>query len=154
MKVKIKKLHENAVIPSYANSSDAGMDMTAVTVQISKDGMYVEYGTGIAVEIPEGYVGLLFPRSSISKTSLVLANHVGVVDSGYRGEIKFRFKDTKMKTRVMYGIEQFHCGDTAYEVGERIGQLMIIPYPKIQFEEVEELETADRGDAGFGSTGK
>lgn len=154
MKVKIKKLHENAVIPSYANSSDAGMDMTAVTVQISKDGMYVEYGTGIAVEIPEGYVGLLFPRSSISKTSLVLANHVGVVDSGYRGEIKFRFKDTKMKTRVMYGIEQFHCGETAYEVGERIGQLMIIPYPKIQFEEVEELETADRGDAGFGSTGK
>lgn len=154
MKVKIKKLHENAVIPSYANSSDAGMDMTAVTVQISKDGMYVEYGTGIAVEIPEGYVGLLFPRSSISKTSLVLANHVGVVDSGYRGEIKFRFKDTKMKTKVMYGIEQFHCGETAYEVGERIGQLMIIPYPKIQFEEVEELETADRGDAGFGSTGK
>lgn len=154
MKVKIKKLREDAVIPSYATSGDAGMDMVATSAEISKDGLYVEYGTGISVEIPEGYVGLLFPRSSISKTSLVLANHVGVVDSGYRGEIKFRFKDTKMKSRIMYGIEQYYCSEYAYEVGNKIGQLMIIPYPKIEFEEVEELVVTSRGEGGFGSTGK
>ena len=154
MKVKIKKLHKNAVIPKYSNVGDAGMDMTAVTADISRDGLYVEYGTGIAVEIPEGYVGLIFPRSSLSKTSLILSNHVGVVDSGYRGEIKFRFKDTKMKTRIVYGIDQYFCSDTVYKVGDRIGQLMIIPYPKIEFEEVEELDSTNRGEGGFGSTGK
>ena len=92
MKIKIKKLHPEAIIPSYATQGDAGMDMTAITAQIDKSGLFIEYGTGLAVEIPEGYVGLLFPRSSLSKTSLVLANHVGVIDSGYRGEIKFRIK--------------------------------------------------------------
>jgi dUTP pyrophosphatase len=130
------------------------MDMTAVTAEISADGLYVEYGTGIAVEIPEGYVGLIFPRSSLSKTSLILSNHVGVVDSGYRGEIKFRFKDTRMRSRIEYGIDQYFCSDTVYKVGDRIGQLMIIPYPKIEFEEVEELDSTNRGEGGFGSTGK
>jgi dUTP pyrophosphatase len=154
MKVKIKKLHKNAVIPKYSNVGDAGMDMTAVTADISRDGLYVEYGTGIAVEIPEGYVGLIFPRSSLSKTSLILSNHVGVVDSGYRGEIKFRFKDTRMRSRIEYGIDQYFCSDTVYKVGDRIGQLMIIPYPKIEFEEVEELDSTNRGEGGFGSTGK
>ena len=154
MKVKIKKLHKNAVIPKYSNVGDAGMDMTAVTAEISADGLYVEYGTGIAVEIPEGYVGLIFPRSSLSKTSLILSNHVGVVDSGYRGEIKFRFKDTRMRSRIEYGIDQYFCSDTVYKVGDRIGQLMIIPYHKIEFEEVEELDSTNRGEGGFGSTGK
>jgi dUTP pyrophosphatase len=154
MKVKIKKLHKNAVIPKYSNVGDAGMDMTAVTAEISADGLYVEYGTGIAVEIPERYVGLIFPRSSLSKTSLILSNHVGVVDSGYRGEIKFRFKDTRMRSRIEYGIDQYFCSDTVYKVGDRIGQLMIIPYPKIEFEEVEELDSTNRGEGGFGSTGK
>jgi dUTP pyrophosphatase len=93
MEVKIKKLHPDATIPAYSKSGDAGMDMVATSAQISEDGLYIEYGTGLSIEIPDGYVGLLFARSSISKTPLVLANHVGVVDSGYRGEIKFRFKD-------------------------------------------------------------
>jgi len=154
MKVKIKKLHENAVIPKYSNPGDAGMDMTAVSAEISPDGLYIEYGTGIAVEIPEGYVGLIFPRSSLSKTSLILSNHVGVVDSGYRGEIKFRFKDAKMTSRLQYGIDQYYCRDTVYKVGDRIGQLMILPYPSIEFEEVSELADAERGVGGFGSTGK
>ena len=154
MKVKIKKLHETAVIPKYSNPGDAGMDMTAVSAQISEDGLYIEYGTGIAVEIPEGYVGLLFPRSSLSKTSLILSNHVGVVDSGYRGEIKFRFKDTKMTSRLQYGIDQYYCSDTVYKVGDRIGQLMILPYPKIEFEEIDELTSTERGTGGYGSTGK
>ena len=99
MQVKIKKLHPKAVIPNYSKPGDAGMDLVITSI-IKENTLDVSYGFGIAVEIPEGHVGLLFPRSSVSKTSLVLANHVGVVDSGYRGEIRFRFKDNSSKTDV------------------------------------------------------
>lgn len=176
MKVKIKKLHVDAVVPSYAKPGDAGMDLTATTSEIDKSGLYIEYGIGIAVEIPEGYVGLLFPRSSLSKTSLVLANHVGVVDSGYRGEIKFRFKELNMSRKqidadILKTLQEdrarkklplltgpteneiWYASESSYEVGERIGQLMIVPYPQIQFEEVEELSSTERGAGGYGSTG-
>jgi dUTP pyrophosphatase len=150
MKVNIKKIHPDAIIPSYATAGDAGMDLTAVSKEYSGDGFYIEYGTGLAIEIPTGYVGLLFARSSISKTSMVLANHVGVIDSGYRGEIKFRFKDfTKSKLsgrEVPFG--------TVYNVGDRIGQLMILPYPQIELVEVSDLTDSDRAAGGFGSTGK
>lgn len=151
MEVKIKKLHPDAIIPAYSKSGDAGMDMVAVTADISADGLYIEYGTGLAIEIPDGYVGLLFARSSISKTPLILANHVGVVDSGYRGEIKFRFKDLLMSQNEngeLFGSE------LAYEVGNKIGQIMILPYPQIEFVESEELSDTSRGEGGFGSTGK
>ena len=154
MQVLIKKLHRDAVIPSYAKAGDAGMDMVAISATIAENGEYVEYGTGIAVEIPEGHVGLIFARSSISKTSLILANHVGVVDSGYRGEIKFRFKDTEMRYTYAGVRKNFYCGETAYEVGDKIGQLVILPYPQIQWSETDELSDTNRGDGGFGSTGK
>jgi dUTP pyrophosphatase len=155
MQVRIKKLHPDAVIPSYSSAGDAGMDMVAISAEIAADGSYIEYGTGIAVEIPKGYVGLIFARSSISKTSLILANHVGVVDSGYRGEIKFRFKDTKMTKTMRMGRQwKWFAGETAYEVGNKIGQLMILPYPQIEFVEVDELSDSERGEGGFGSTGK
>lgn len=150
MQVRVKKLHPDAVIPSYANAGDAGMDMVAISSKISDDGLYVEYGTGIAVEIPAGYVGLLFARSSISKTTMVLANHVGVIDSGYRGEIKFRFKDLG----ISLDQEKWYCDETAYEVGHKIGQLMILPIPTIELTEVTQLDDTDRGSGGFGSTGK
>jgi len=152
MQVLIKKLHPNAVIPSYAKAGDAGMDMVAISATIAENGEYVEYGTGISVEIPEGHVGLIFARSSISKTSLILSNHVGVVDSGYRGEIKFRFKDTEMQYNAYSEI--YYCGETAYEVGDKIGQLVILPYPQIEWSETDELSDSNRGDGGFGSTGK
>jgi dUTP pyrophosphatase len=151
MEVKIKKLHPDAIIPAYSKSGDAGMDMVATSAQISEDGLYIEYGTGLSIEIPDGYVGLLFARSSISKTPLVLANHVGVVDSGYRGEIKFRFKDlliNQNENGELFGSE------LAYEVGNKIGQIMILPYPQIEFVESEELSDTSRGEGGFGSTGK
>ena len=114
MKLKIKRLHRDAVIPSYAKPGDAGLDLVATTYSISEDGLYIEYGTGIAVEIPEGHVGLIFPRSSISKTSMILSNHVGVIDSGYRGEIRFRFKDLHLETyefedkilKILQGLRQ------------------------------------------------
>jgi dUTP pyrophosphatase len=139
MKVKIKKLDERATIPSYAKNGDAGMDLRAIRFQRDSDGNYVYY-TGLAFEIPEGYVGLLFPRSSISKTSHFLRNSVGVVDSGYRGEIMFKFG---------YG-----SNIKSYRVGERVGQLIIMPYPSIEFEEVDNLSDTERGEDGFGSTGQ
>jgi dUTP pyrophosphatase len=142
MKLKIKKLHENAVIPSYAHSTDAGLDLTAVEVNNSSMNNFIEYDTGLSIEIPEGHVGLLFARSSVSKTSLVLANSVGVIDSGYRGSVKVRFK------HVENGFVK------PYSVGERVAQLIILPYPKVEIEEVKDLSDSDRGQGGFGSTGE
>ena len=95
MKVKFKKLVKTAVVPAYAKVGDAGLDMVATKHSINPDHNFIQYHTGIAVEIPEGHVGLLFPRSSISKTDLRLANGVGVIDSGYRGEVVFRYKFKK-----------------------------------------------------------
>ena len=142
MQVKIKKLHVDAVIPAYSKPGDAGMDLTAVTATQDQYGNVV-YGTGLAVEIPAGYVGLIFPRSSNSKTDLYLTNHVGVVDSGYRGEIMFKF-------RPVNGL----LNAKVFQVGDRVGQLIILPYPSIEFDEVDELTNSERGDGGFGSTGK
>jgi dUTP pyrophosphatase len=138
MQVKIKKLHPQAVIPSYSKAGDAGMDLTITSI-ISDNKLDVSYGFGIAVEIPQGFVGLVFPRSSIRKTDLVLSNSVGVIDSGYRGELQATFKKN---------------GLNKYEVGDRGAQIMIVPYPQIEFEEVEELSNTERGEGGFGSTGK
>jgi len=139
MIVRFKKLSKKAVTPQYAKLGDAGMDMVATS--LVKGEVYYEYGTDIAVEIPEGHVGLLFPRSSISKTKQILANHVGVVDSGYRGEIKFRFKKLAWDNGEVYN------------VGDKIGQLIIMPYPTILLKEVSDLSETQRGDTGFGSSG-
>ena len=138
MKVKIKKLHEDAVVPKYAKPGDAGLDLTCISEEWNDDNTMVTYDTGLAVEIPKGYVGLLFSRSSVSKTSLVLSNCVGVIDSGYRGSImlKYRYIEEGM----------------VYEIGERVGQLLILPYPEVEFEEVKELSNTERGEGGFGST--
>lgn len=147
LKVKIKKTHPSAEIPSYAKPGDAGMDITAISKSKDKMGN-VCYGTGLAFEIPEGHVMLLFSRSSICKTDLLLTNAVGVVDSGYRGEISLKFLNAS-RNNIYLG----EAG-TSYEVGDRIGQAIILPYPEIQFEEVEELTETERGTAGYGSTGK
>jgi dUTP pyrophosphatase len=145
MQVRFKRLSEKAVIPTYAKPGDAGMDITAIAAIMNNRYNYFEYYTGIAVEIPEGYVGLLFPRSSVSNTNLSLANCVGVVDSGYRGEITFRYKfPADMTLATMQ----------RYREGDRVGQLIILPYPKIELVEVDELNSSDRGDGGYGSTGK
>lgn len=143
MEVKIKKLDKRAVIPSYAHDGDAGLDMTAISFEYDVDHGYWHYKTGIAMEIPEGYVGLLFPRSSNRKTNAYLCNHVGIIDSGYRGDIGFSFKN---RTAV--------DNKAPYKVGDKIGQLIIIPYPKIDIVEVDELSSTERGEGGFGSTGK
>lgn len=144
--VKIKKLHSNAVIPSYAKPGDAGMDLVATEIKWPKDNAnYIQYNTGLAIEIPEGYVGLIFPRSSNSGYDLQLCNAVGVIDSGYRGEICLRYRVVLLPT-----------GDKPrfYEVGDRVGQLMIVPYPLINFIETSMLSETDRGQGGFGSSGR
>lgn len=140
MKVKIKKLIEEAVIPSYSRNGDAGLDLTATSFALEND-CYV-YGTGIAIEIPEGYVGLIYPRSSLSKHDLMLSNHVGVIDSNYRGELILKFKKTK-EGRF----------NKLYLVGDRIGQLIIVSYPKIELCLVNELTSSNRNNDGFGSSG-
>lgn len=143
MKIKVKKLVSHAIIPEYANPGDAGMDLYATDYGESEDGLYLEYGTGLAFEIPKGYVGLIFPRSSISKTPLSLANSVGIIDSGYRGEISFRFK------RIIEDREHLE-----YQAGDRIGQLMVIPIPRLELEETtNDLSETVRGIGGYGSSG-
>lgn len=140
MIVKFKKLSPNAVTPTYSKNGDAGMDLTITSV-ISETDIDITYGFGIGMEIPAGFVGLVFPRSSVRKYDLSLTNCVGVIDSGYRGEIQATFKKT-------------HKGERKYNVGDRAAQIMLLAYPKIDFIETDVLNETDRGDGGFGSTGK
>ena len=142
MEVKIKKLVENAIIPSYAKAGDAGMDLTAVSYQYDTNTGNHVYGTGLAIEIPKGYVGLLFPRSSNRKTVAYMTNHVGVIDSGYRGEIMITYKN-----------RDYDYHKPPYKEGDRVAQLIIMPYPEIQLVEVDELSETERGEGGHGSTG-
>ena len=160
MKVKIKKLNPNAVIPSYAHDGDAGMDLTAVSKSEDEYGNIV-YGTGLAFEIPKGCVGLLFPRSSNAKKDLALSNAVGVLDSTYRGEVTFKFKRQLKIVEKEISIDAYSRiverdfdEYASYECGDRIGQIIIFPYPTIEFEEVDELSETERGEGGYGSTGK
>jgi dUTP pyrophosphatase len=138
MKINIKRLHENATIPFYAKESDAGMDLVITDIKGETE-WDISYGFGISMEIPDGFMGLVFPRSSIRKTDLILSNSVGVIDAGYRGEIQATFKKT---------------GGAVYKIGDRGAQLIIIPHPIIEWDEVNELNNTERGEGGFGSTGK
>ncbi len=139
MKIRVKKLCSEAVIPSYAKEGDAGLDLVA-TSHDSEPG-YESYGTGLAIEIPKGFLGFVLPRSSVTKMDLMLKNSVGLIDSGYRGEVMLRFQrlDDEVYT---------------YDIGDKIGQLVILPYPHIELEEAQELTSTDRGAGGYGSTGK
>ena len=137
MRIRVKKVHPDAVMPQYAHFGDAAVDLVA-TRKWEDDYGNVCYGTGLAMEIPHYHVGLLFPRSSVSKINLRLCNAVGVIDPGYRGEIMLKFDKN---------------GGKEYEVGDRVGQLMLVPIPSIQFVQVANLPQSDRGLGGFGSSG-
>ena len=136
MKIKIKKLHPDAVIPKYAHQGDAGMDVFAISKK--ETDKFIEYGTGLAFEVPEGYVMLIFARSSVTNKDLMLKNSVGVLDSGYRGELVMRFNK---------------IGDEEYTIGDKIGQIFVLPFPTVEFQESETLSESSRGKGGFGSTG-
>ena len=146
--VKIMKLVEEAVIPQYSLEGDAGLDLTATFRSYDEFGNMV-YHTGIAIEIPKGYVGLLFQRSSVSKKQQFLTNAVGVIDSNYRGEIMLKFKPT---VQAHNKVESLF--NEMYEVGEKIGQLIILPYPSVNFILSDNLSDTVRGSNGFGSTDK
>lgn len=145
MVIKFKKLHELAELPTHAHQGDAGVDLKAVEIQTDGFGNLV-YKFGIAVEIPEGNVGLLFPRSSIHKKSQFLTNSVGVIDSGYRGEIMAKFKPS----------DSYINGEPEedYKEEDKVAQLLIIPVRTLQTEWVEQLSDSPRGESGYGSTGK
>lgn len=137
--VKFKKLHPNAKAPYQGTLGSAGFDLTAVSRE-EINGYLTKYDTGLAVEIPEGYVGLVFPRSSVYKTDTMLTNCVGVIDSDYRGSI----------TAVFAG----RNAEREYKVGDRIMQMLIMPVPEVRYIEAEELTETERGAGGYGSTGK
>lgn len=147
MIVKIKRLNEKAVLPTKANITDAGLDLTCTDIssEVGEDGvMSLVYHTGIAIEIPENHVGLLFPRSSISKKSLTLTNCVGVIDSGYRGEVMAKFKINLVTNAIPMA--------SVYKPEERFAQLIIMPIPQVELEWSEELTESERGEGGYGSS--
>lgn len=156
MEVHFKKLTVGAKTPTKAHPSDAGYDLTATSLTYDLYGNAV-YGTGIAVELPPGYVGLVFPRSSIADIDLALTNAVGVIDSGYRGEIKAKFKPA-LRFTADYDYGQDCCVPSQpvsiYKPGDRIAQLVIMRLPWVEFKEVKSLAPSDRGAGGYGSTGK
>lgn len=139
MIVNFKKLDENAKAPYRGSLGAAGFDLFATSKE-QIDYYHTRYGTGLAIEIPAGYVGLVFPRSSCYKSGMLLSNCVGVIDSDYRGEISAVFLGTHK--------------EISYEVGDRICQLIIMPYPTIEFCETDVLSDTQRGSGGYGSTGK
>lgn len=162
IEVRTKKLCAEAVLPKRQHPTDAGCDLVAVSKRYDEMGNTV-YGTGIAMEIPEGYVGLIFPRSSIANYHLTLSNGVGVIDSNYRGEITLNFRPMCIQatwwSKLMARICRRHIKAVAdhsveYKVGERIGQIIILPYPNVEFYEWPFLSETDRGTGGYGSTGK
>lgn len=138
MLVNFKKINEDAVLPFRNHEHDAGLDITAIDFEYDSDTDIVTYKTGFAVEIPEGHCGLIFPRSSVYKKSLSLSNSIGLIDSNYRGEVLIKYR---------------RLGPKMYINGERVAQLVIIPYPKVTAQWSEELSVTDRGDGGHGSTG-
>ncbi len=143
VKVNLKKLNRNAIIPTRGSVSSAGYDLYAClenSVEI-KPGETVKIPTGLAIEVPEGYVGLIFARSGLSiNKNIAPANKVGVCDSDYRGEYIVALKND---------------GDSTYIVKnkDRVAQLVVVPFLDVEFKEVENLTETKRGENGFGSTG-
>lgn len=141
MKLKVKRLSLDAKLPSKANPGDAGWDLTAVSERYDIEGKYFEYDLGLSFEIEPGYVGLIFPRSSVTNKDLTLGNAVGVLDSSYRGKVTARFKPLEK------------IGLRKYKAGDKVAQLVIIPLPEVELEEVSELSNTERGSGGYGSSG-
>lgn len=144
MEVKFKRLSEKAVAPTRAHKEDAGFDLTCsrITTELNECGqLLLVYHTDLALEIPDGYFGLVVPRSSIAKKSIRQTNSVGIIDSNYRGEVVVKMQTT---TDVVPAI---------FKEGERFAQLLILPVLDVEFTESEELSKTDREDGGFGSTG-
>ncbi len=140
--MKIKKLCENATVPTYGSKCAAGADLYSCEAVTVRAGETALVHTGIAMAIPEGYVGLIYARSGLAtKRGLAPANKVGVIDSDYRGEI-------------MVALHNHGAAEQTVELGERIAQIVFTPYSAASFDVVDELDETERQDGGFGSTGR
>lgn len=148
MNIKFKKIDKDVKTPFRASDGAACFDLYAHTMKYDRN--YIEYDTGVCFEIPENYVGLVFPRSSISKlpSSVFLRNHVGVIDSDYRGSIKLRYSSEGFVHFVSTKGQDYNL----YRVGDAVGQIMFLPIPEIELQESDELSDTNRGSGGFGST--
>ena len=143
MLIKIKKLDDMAVVPSYAKPGDACCDVTAICYEYDAEHDLHVYRTGLAFEIPEGYCLKIYPRSSNTKTECYIPNSVGILDSGYRGELLVKYKNRDKSDKSI-----------PYDVGDRVAQIQVMPYPVMEFDVVDELSETERGACGFGHTGK
>jgi len=168
MEIRYKKLREDAHAPYKKFDIDAGFDLTAVWKE--ETDKYTVYGTGLAFEIPAGYVGLMFPRSSVTNEDLMLKNAVGVVDATYRGEIMCRFihavhemfeNENDMddlgdyyKDGKAINLKMLNRHMDEYEVGDRVCQMVFMELPKVNLIEAKELSDTERGTDGYGSSGK
>ena len=139
MKIRYRLLAEFAEPPRKGTDGAAGFDLTCSRIDYGTRQMVCH--TDVAFEIPEGYFGLLLPRSSVSRTQLRLANSAGVIDSDYRGEVSFVF-DTPF------------VGPSPYQPGDRVGQILILPCPPVELVQSDTLSDTERGAGGYGSTGK
>lgn len=181
MNIRFKKVNDKAVTPFRKHQWDAGVDLTAISVEYDEEDDVLVYDTGIAVEIPPGYVGLIAPRSSIASMDLTLSNSLGIIDADYRGTIKAKFrvnsqydaadiKDPEFQDALNNGkfmifdytdvndpdnLEKREYWELAgiYKPGDRVCQLIIVPIPPTTYIEVEELSKTERGEGGYGSTG-
>lgn len=143
LNVKVKRLVSEAVLPKKAHGADAGYDLTAVSVEVRNQGKIIVYHTGLAFDIPEGWCGKVYPRSSVRDYDLALANCVGIIDSGYHGEVTLSFR--RMASWVAKNI---------YAKGDRVGQIVFERVKDADFQEVTMFNESERGAGGYGSTGK
>jgi dUTP pyrophosphatase len=146
LQVRYKKLVEHAHAPRFGSEHAAGMDFVAIGRTYNEEFHYWEYSTGIAIEIPIGWAGLCFPRSSISNVPLILSNCVGVVDADYRGEVKARFRKWQFEGMLEDSWK-------VYSPGDRIFQMLLVQNPEVRLVQADELSTTARGAGGWGSTG-
>ena len=143
MNLPVKRLRPDAVVPERAYSGDAGLDLVACDRVELAPGERALVGTGLAVAIPEGHAGFVQPRSGLAaKHGITIVNAPGLIDAGYRGEIKVIL------------INHDPEAERLIAVGDRIGQLVLIDLPAVRFDEVGALPASERGEGGFGSTGR
>lgn len=154
LQVNVKKIHPDAIIPQCAKKGDAGYDLVAIDDGIIGQDGYIEYKTGLAISPPAGMHVCIFPRSSISKYDLVLANGIGLIDNGYRGEILLRFKPVNRFLNTTQTISLIPSPIKKYIRGDKIGQLVFMPTINVEMVEVSNLDETERGTGGFGSSGK
>ena len=154
VKIKVKKLNIDAVMPKFMNKGDAGADLTAVSYEVIND--IIVYGTGLAFDIPEGYHLKLFPRSSVFKKQLTLANSTGIIDTNFKGELKVLFRMTNYLNLIeklkQEDFDKYVGHILTYSIGDRIAQLIVEKNIDTDYIEVEELDMSNDRGGGMGST--